>query len=132
MVEFSHIQELELYRMIYNTLFEFGIPSHISGHDYLVSAIELVVKDPAYLRRITGRLYPDVAELYGVDARCIEHSIRTAIEKAFSCGDIDALQGYFGPLIGLKNGKTTNSEFIAVVAQRLRMELGLADNLAAR
>ena len=117
--------EYELFHRICETFFRLGVPTHMSGFRYLVSAVTLVYYDPDYLRSITGRLYPAVAEECGTDPRCVEHSIRTAIEATFLNSSSGYAYSYFGDAVDPDKGKVINSDFIATVAFRLRSELPL-------
>lgn len=119
----------KLMRKICNTLFTLGIPAHVSGYEYLVSAITRVVNDPTNLREITGRLYPGVASECGTKAQRVERSIRTAIEIGFSRCGVEMLTDYFGAAYDREKGKTTNSEFIATVSQKIRLELGIGKEI---
>lgn len=114
----------QLFGKICNTLFMLGVPAHVSGYEYLVSAITRVVNDPSNLRAITSRLYPGVARECNSEPQRVERSIRNAIEMGFSRCDISMLEDYFGAAFDREKGKTTNSEFIATVAQKIRLELG--------
>lgn len=119
----------KLFREICDTLFALGIPAHVSGYDYLINALTRVINDPTYLRAVTSRLYPDVAEDTGSTPQRVERSIRNAIEIGFSRCDVDLLTGYFGSAIDNSKGKTTNSEFIATAAQRIKLKLGIIPEL---
>lgn len=111
-----------IYCDICNTLIDLGIRPHLDGYGYLVSALMLVVFNPSELKPITGSLYPKIAEELCVgDSKKVEHSIRTAINKAFNDGDIDILHEYFGQNIGTSTGKVTNLSFIAIVSERIRL-----------
>lgn len=120
-------QQLMLYREVCNTLLSLGVPAHVRGYRYLISAITLVVEDPTYLNKITGRLYPEVAAENDIKPQCVERSIRNAIEMTFNKGDTKALQSYFGTAVDPNSGKLTNSSFIATTALKIRLELGIAD-----
>ncbi len=121
-----------LFREICDTLFILCVPAHLNGYDYLVSAIMRVALDRGYLRAITKRLYPEVGEEFSRAPQIIERSIRNAIETAFNRGDPDVLNAYFGRTISADKGKPTNSEFIALVAQRVTLKLGQTELSAAR
>ena len=99
---------------------ELGVPEHLTGYQYLVEAVELVVREPAYLRRITKGLYPDVAKKYHSTPTKTERAIRHAIETAWTRCDLDTLSDYFGNTICPIRGKPINSEFIARVANAVR------------
>ena len=102
---------------------EIGVPAHIKGYEYLRYAIQLVVEDMPLINNITKELYPTVAKQFNTTASRVERAIRHAVEVAWDRGDIEVLQKYFGGTISLTRGKPTNSEFIALIADLLRMEV---------
>ena len=104
-------------------LIEIGVPCHIKGHNYLISAIDAAVHDPDIINAITKELYPKVAEAHGTTSSRVERAIRHAIEGAWDRGDIENLQEYFGSTVSSAKGKPTNSEFIARIAQVIRLRL---------
>lgn len=108
---------------ICRVLRDLGVPEHLSGYLYLVEAIELVIMDPSYLRRITTALYPDVAKKYRSTPSQTERAIRHAIETAWSRCDLDTLSYYFGNTVSPVKGKPVNSEFIACVSNAIRQEV---------
>lgn len=118
--ESPHSVNLEI--RITQILRELGVPAHIKGHNFLRYAIELVIRDPAYQEQITYMLYPEVAKEFDTTASRVERAIRHAIEVTWDRGDLDVLQKWFGYSISIVKGKPTNSEFIARVADTLRME----------
>lgn len=99
-----------------------GVPAHIKGFRFVRSAIELVYKDPNKMDCVTKVLYPEVAHLHGSTSSRVERAIRHAIETAWDRGDIDELSNYFGYTINTSRGKPTNSEFVAMIADNLRLE----------
>ena len=109
-----------------NMMHDIGIPAHVKGHQYLRDAIISVMKDNDAIIGITKQLYPDIAKKYNTTATRVERSIRHAIEMAWDRGQIDTLQNVFGYTINLGKGKPTNSEFIALVADKLRLEMNIA------
>lgn len=104
---------------------EVGIPAHIKGYFYLRDAILMVVARVDYLGAITKELYPAVAARYDTTPSRVERAIRHAIEVAWNRGNIDAITRLFGYTVSHDRGKPTNSEFIAMIADKLRMELRL-------
>ena len=116
----SHSCDLKL--RITQIMREIGVPAHIKGYNYLRYAIELVVKDPAYQEQITCMLYPRVAKEFDTTPSRVERAIRHAIEVAWDRGNLDTLQKWFGYTVSSTKGKPTNSEFIARVADTLRLE----------
>lgn len=102
---------------------EIGVPAHIKGYQYLRDAIVHAVKDMAVLDGVTKVLYPDIARRYRTTAPRVERAIRHAIEVAWNRGDLDTLQHYFGYTISAAKGKPTNSEFIALIADKLQLQM---------
>lgn len=98
-----------------------GVPAHIKGYDYIREAIALVIKDRRVIGNITTELYPTIAEKFGTTPSCVERAIRHAIEVVFERGDLDILLEEFGNTFSPSKGKPTNSEFIAQVANSLRL-----------
>lgn len=102
---------------------EIGVPAHIKGYQYLRDAIMMVVKDLDIINSITKQLYPTVARQYNTTPSRVERAIRHAIEVAWSRGQVDTIDSLFGYTVNIGKGKPTNSEFIAMVADKLRLEL---------
>ena len=100
---------------------QIGVPAHIKGYQYLRTAIRLSVEDPEMISAVTKLLYPTVAKMYRSTSSRVERAIRHAIEVAWDRGDVDVLSSYFGYTIQNTRGKPTNSEFIAMIADRLRL-----------
>lgn len=100
---------------------ELGVPEHLSGYLYLLEAILLTLREPDYLRHITGRLYPEVAKMHGSTDKRVERAMRHAIETAWCRCSLDAVAHYFGNTISPSRGKPVNSEFIARVASAVRL-----------
>lgn len=113
-------QDLEA--SITNIIHEIGVPAHIKGYMYLREAITMVFNDIELLGSITKVLYPDIAKKYNTTASRVERAIRHAIEVAWSRGNIDSISALFGYTISISKAKPTNSEFIAMVADHLRLE----------
>lgn len=109
-----------------NAMHDIGIPAHVKGHQYLRDAIICVIKDNEALIGVTKQLYPDIAKKYNTTATRVERSIRHAIEMAWDRGKVETLQNVFGYTINVDRGKPTNSEFIALVADKLRLEMNIA------
>ena len=99
-----------------------GIPPHIKGYNYLREGIKYMVEDPSIINNVTKELYPTIAEKYETTPSKVERAIRHAIEVAWNRGRIDAINAVFGTRIYLGNEKPTNSEFIALVADKLILE----------
>ncbi|MED3867884.1 sporulation transcription factor Spo0A [Priestia megaterium] len=107
---------------ITSIIHEIGVPAHIKGYLYLREAISMVYKDIELLGSITKVLYPDIAKKYNTTASRVERAIRHAIEVAWSRGNIDSISSLFGYTVSMSKAKPTNSEFIAMVADKLRLE----------
>lgn len=102
---------------------QIGVPAHIKGYQYLRTAIKLSVNDSEMLASVTKLLYPTVAKMYNTTSSRVERAIRHAIEVAWDRGDVDVLSSYFGYTIQSQRGKPTNSEFIAMIADKLKLSL---------
>ncbi len=101
---------------------QIGVPAHIKGYQYLRTAILLTIKDSDIINSVTKVLYPSVAKKYSTTTSRVERAIRHAIEVAWDRGDVDTLNSYFGYTIQNNRGKPTNSEFIAMIADNLRLK----------
>ncbi|MCI9449310.1 MAG: sporulation transcription factor Spo0A [Clostridiales bacterium] len=101
---------------------QIGVPAHIKGYQYLRSAILMTIDDSNIINSVTKVLYPSVAKKYSTTTSRVERAIRHAIEVAWDRGDIDTLNSYFGYTIQNSRGKPTNSEFIAMIADNLRLK----------
>ena len=115
--------ELDLETRVTNILHEIGVPAHIRGYHYMREAIIMAIGDIDVLNYITKELYPSIAKKCNTTPSRVERAIRHAIEVAWSRGRIDAIDNLFGYTINNHKGKPTNSEFIALIADRLRLEL---------
>ena len=104
---------------------QIGVPAHIKGYQYLRTAILLTVRDSEMINSVTKVLYPSVAKKYQTTTSRVERAIRHAIEVAWDRGDVDTLNSYFGYTIQNNRGKPTNSEFIAMIADNLRLKYKL-------
>ncbi len=104
---------------------QIGVPAHIKGYQYLRTAILLTVNDSDVINSVTKVLYPSVAKKYQTTTSRVERAIRHAIEVAWDRGDVDTLNSYFGYTIQHNRGKPTNSEFIAMIADNLRLKYKL-------
>lgn len=100
---------------------QIGVPAHIKGYQYLRTAILLTIRDSDAINSVTKVLYPSVAKMYKTTSSRVERAIRHAIEVAWDRGDVDVLNAYFGYTIQNSRGKPTNSEFIAMIADNLRL-----------
>ena len=100
-----------------------GIPANIKGYRYIRTAISMVVENVDMMEAVTKELYPAVADEYDTTASRVERAIRHAIEVAWNRGNTDVMARYFGYTVDSRRGKPTNSEFIALIADRVRMKL---------
>lgn len=107
---------------ITNIIHEIGVPAHIKGYLYLREAITMVIKNIGLLSAVTKELYPTIARKFNTTPSRVERAIRHAIEVAWSRGKVDTINNLFGYTVNNNRGKPTNSEFIAMVADKLRLE----------
>ena len=114
--------EGELMGIITGIIHELGVPAHIKGYQYLRSAILMAVEDMDILNSITKQLYPGIAKVYNTTPSRVERAIRHAIEVAFGRGKLDTINEMFGYTISAGKGKPTNSEFIALIADKIRLD----------
>ncbi len=116
-------EEKNIEALVTNVIHDVGVPAHIKGYQYLREAIIMVVKDIDIINQITKSLYPQIASKYSTTPSRVERAIRHAIEVAWGRGQQDAVESIFGYTISASKGKPTNSEFIAMIADKLRLEL---------
>ena len=109
--------------LVTGIIHEIGVPAHIKGYQYLREAIIIAVEDMDVINAITKVLYPQVAKSFGTTPSRVERAIRHAIEVAWDRGDLDTLQRFFGYTVSNTKGKPTNSEFIALIADKLQLQL---------
>lgn len=105
-----------------DTIHLIGVPAHIKGYHYLRTAIMLAIRDREMINSITKLLYPTIAKEYGTTSSRVERAIRHAIEIAWDRGDVDVLNSYFGYTIHNGRGKPTNSEFVALISDKIRLQ----------
>ncbi len=115
--------EENLEALVTNVIHEVGVPAHIKGYQYLREAIIMVVNDIDVINQITKSLYPKIANKFSTTPSRVERAIRHAIEVAWGRGQQDVVENIFGYTISAAKGKPTNSEFIAMIADKLRLEL---------
>ena len=115
--------EDNLEALVTNIIHGVGVPAHIKGYQYLREAIIMVVNDIEVINQITKSLYPQIAQKFGTTPSRVERAIRHAIEVAWGRGEVDLMQNIFGYTVSAAKGKPTNSEFIAMIADKLRLEL---------
>lgn len=114
--------EINLEARVTDMIHEIGIPAHIKGYHYLRDAIIMAIEDMDVLNAITKVLYPTVAKMHQTTASRVERAIRHAIEVAWSRGKMDTIDELFGYTVSTGKGKPTNSEFIALIADKIRLE----------
>lgn len=114
---------LALERTVTTIIQEIGVPAHIKGYQYVREAIVLAVQDIEVINAVTKVLYPAVAKRFGTTPSRVERAVRHAIETAWDRGDLETLQSYFGYTVNSAKGKPTNSEFIAMIADRIRLRM---------
>ncbi len=115
-------KEMDLEAEVTNMIHEIGVPAHIKGYQYLREAIIMSVEDTSVLSSITKILYPSIAKSFSTTPSRVERAIRHAIEVAWSRGKMETLDGLFGYTINTGKGKPTNSEFIALIADKIRLQ----------
>lgn len=115
------VNDADIEVVISDIMRQIGVPAHIKGYQYLRTAIKLSIEDSEMLGSVTKLLYPTVAKTYNTTASRVERAIRHAIEVAWDRGDVDVLSSYFGYTIQSQRGKPTNSEFIAMIADKLKL-----------
>ena len=116
-------KEDDLEMMVTDIIHQIGVPAHIKGYHYLREAILLAIDDPEIINFVTKQLYPTVAKRFSTTSSRVERAIRHAIEVAWDRGDVDTLNSYFGYTIHNLRGKPTNSEFIAMISDKLRLQI---------
>lgn len=116
-------QEVDLEALVTECIHELGVPAHIKGYQYIRTAIMMVVENMDMLNYITKQLYPEIAHAYNTTASRVERAIRHSIEVAWTRGKPETMNEIFGYTIHTGKGKPTNSEFIAMVADRIRLQI---------
>lgn len=117
---------IDLQMTISEIMHQIGVPAHIKGYQYLREAIMLSINDQETMSSVTKVLYPTVAKMYSTTSSRVERAIRHAIEVAWDRGDVDVLSSYFGYTIQNTRGKPTNSEFIAMISDKLRLQMKIS------
>jgi len=118
----TNLHAAGLENLVTSIIHEVGVPAHIKGYQYVREAIMISVEDMDAINSVTKVLYPEVAKRFGTTPSRVERAIRHAIEVAWDRGDLDTLQKYFGYTVNSTKGKPTNSEFIAMIADRLVLQ----------
>ncbi|MBO4407088.1 MAG: sporulation transcription factor Spo0A [Clostridia bacterium] len=117
---------MNLTARITSILHEIGVPAHIKGYQYLREAILMTMENGEYINAVTKLLYPDIAKKFRSTPSRVERAIRHAIEVAWDRGNLDTLQNVFGYTVSNTKGKPTNSEFIAMIADKLTLAMQMA------
>ena len=114
--------KIDMETQVTRIIHQIGVPAHIKGYQYLRTAILMTISDNDVINSVTNVLYPSVAKKYQTTTSRVERAIRHAIEVAWDRGDVDTLNSYFGYTIQNSRGKPTNSEFIAMIADNMRLK----------
>ncbi|MBQ4574775.1 MAG: sporulation transcription factor Spo0A [Clostridia bacterium] len=114
--------KVDMETQVTKVIHQIGVPAHIKGYQYLRTAIMMTIKDTDIINSVTKILYPTVAKQYATTSSRVERAIRHAIEVAWDRGDVETLNSYFGYTVSGGRGKPTNSEFIAMIADNLRLQ----------
>ena len=112
-----------LEELVTSIIHEVGVPAHIKGYQYVREAIMITVENMDVINSVTKVLYPEVAKRYNTTPSRVERAIRHAIEVAWDRGDLETLQRFFGYTVSNAKGKPTNSEFIAMISDRIRLKM---------
>ena len=123
----AHVNNSDLEVLVSEIMHQIGVPAHIKGYQYLREAIILSINDTEMMNSVTKVLYPTVAKRFSTTSSRVERAIRHAIEVAWDRGDLDTLQRFFGYTVSNTKGKPTNSEFIALIADKLQLQLKSAE-----
>ena len=119
----NHYTQANIEALVTSMIHEIGVPAHVKGYQYLREAILIAVDDMDVINAITKVLYPQVARKFSTTSSRVERAIRHAIELAWDRGDLETLQRFFGYTVSNTKGKPTNSEFIALIADKLQLQL---------
>lgn len=122
----ARMSNSDLEVLVSEIMHQIGVPAHIKGYQYLREAIILSINDSEMMNSVTKVLYPTVAKRFSTTSSRVERAIRHAIEVAWDRGDVDVLSSYFGYTIQNTRGKPTNSEFIAMISDKLRLQLKIS------
>ncbi|MEG2429921.1 MAG: sporulation initiation factor Spo0A C-terminal domain-containing protein, partial [Oscillospiraceae bacterium] len=119
----SKFVEEDLECVVTDVMLSLGIPAHVKGYHYIRKSIIMAIEDTEIMNSVTKLLYPNVAKVFNTTSSRVERAIRHAIEIAWDRGDVDTLTLYFGYTINNSRGKPTNSEFIAMVSDKIRLQI---------
>lgn len=121
------MENVNCVKEVIETLRKLGVPANLKGYEYIKYALQLVVNDRSKLDGITKVLYPEVAKEFETTPARAERNIRHAIEVVFDHSGADAIKDFFGGCVNIRSGKVTNGEFIGIVAEHIRVQLGMYD-----
>ncbi len=123
MMDIANMNDVDLERYVTKIMLDMGVPAHLKGYHYLREAIILSGKDMEAVCSVTKLLYPTVAKRFKTTDQKVERAIRNAIEVSWSRGNIDTFEELFGYSVGTGKGRPTNSEYIARIADKVRLDL---------
>jgi two-component system response regulator (stage 0 sporulation protein A) len=123
MMDIANMNEVDLERYVTRIMLDMGIPAHLKGYHYLREAIILSGKDMEAVSSVTKLLYPTVAKRFKTTDQKVERAIRNAIEVSWTRGNVDTFEELFGYSVGTGKGRPTNSEYIARIADKIRLDL---------
>ena len=122
-MDIANMNEVDLERYVTRIMLDMGIPAHLKGYHYLREAIILSGKDMQAVSSVTKLLYPTVAKRFKTTDQKVERAIRNAIEVSWTRGNVDTFEELFGYSVGTGKGRPTNSEYIARIADKIRLDL---------
>lgn len=122
-MDIANVNEVDLERYVTRIMLDMGIPAHLKGYHYLREAIILSGKDMEAVSSVTKLLYPTVAKRFKTTDQKVERAIRNAIEVSWTRGNVDTFEELFGYSVGTGKGRPTNSEYIARIADKIRLDL---------
>ena len=123
MMDIANMNEVDLERYVTRIMLDMGVPAHLKGYHYLREAIILSGKDMEAVSSVTKLLYPTVAKRFKTTDQKVERAIRNAIEVSWTRGNVDTFEELFGYSVGTGKGRPTNSEYIARIADKVRLDL---------
>lgn len=122
-MDIANMNDVDLERYVTRIMLDMGIPAHLKGYHYLREAIILSGKDMEAVSSVTKLLYPTVAKRFKTTDQKVERAIRNAIEVSWTRGNVDTFEELFGYSVGTGKGRPTNSEYIARIADKIRLDL---------
>ncbi len=121
--ERKSFSDVDLEVTVTDIMHQIGVPAHLKGYPYLRTGIILCIDNRDMINRVTKQLYPTIAKMHNSTATRVERSMRHAIESAWDRGDVDVLNSYFGYTVHTQKGNPTNSEFIAMLSDKIRLKI---------